>query len=170
MQVSVPPTSPQRRCLHQHPYHSRCVNLALSLSIYIHLHGKATAASGSSTLSCRRMLTDSGLLSYMICTRNFGNSKLHMEGLETATALQKSFLFFFFFGCAGMKLAMWTYISSSVDPKRNDFNSVRVNCLFPCLKKIREWLFLCIWSYDEGDLFAMPMAQETWCQVIIYYH
>src|SRR5258708_30778547 len=109
MQVSVPPTSPQHRCSHQRPYHSRRVNLALSLGIYIHLHGKATAASGSSTLSCRRMLTDSGLLSYMICTRNFGNSKLHMEGLETATALQKSFLFFFFFCWGAINLLFGSY-------------------------------------------------------------
>jgi hypothetical protein len=42
----------------------------------------------------------------------------------------------FSFGCAGTNLAMWMYISSSVVPKRNDFNLVRVYFSFPGLKKI----------------------------------
>src|SRR5712692_2973699 len=95
MKVSVPPTSPQHRCSHQRPYRSRRVNLALSLGIiHICLHGKAAAASGSSALTCRRILTDSALLSYTKCTRKFGSSKLHAEGLETAAVPLKSFHFF----------------------------------------------------------------------------
>jgi hypothetical protein len=64
---------------------------------------------------------------------------------------------------------MWMYISSSVVPESNGFNSVRVYCSFPGLKKIREWLFLCVRSYDEGGCSAAPMARGTRCQVIIYY-
>ncbi len=67
---------------------------------------------------------------------------------------------------------MWMYISSSVVPKRNDFidNSVRVYYSFPSLKKIREWLFLCARSYNEGGFSAAPMDRGTRCQVIIYYN
>ncbi len=89
-----PPTSPQHRCSYKRPYRSRRANLALSFGIHIRLHGKAAAASGSFALSCRKILTDSALLSYTIRTRKFRSSKLYAEGLEAAAALLKSIHFF----------------------------------------------------------------------------
>jgi hypothetical protein len=133
------------------------------------LNSKAAAASGSSALSCKRILTDSVLLSYTIRTRKFGGFKLHVRGLETAGALLKSF---HFFCCAGRKPTHVDvqYISCSVVPNGDHFNSLLVYCSSPGLKKIREWLFLRVRSYDQGGLSAEPMARGPRCQVIIYYN
>ncbi len=56
-----------------------------------------TTASGSSTLPCRRILRDSALLSYMICTRIFGSSKLQRGRSQDCRRAAK--VISFFLGC-----------------------------------------------------------------------
>jgi hypothetical protein len=64
--------------------------------------------------------------------------KLQTATLKISRRPQRCLSPFIFLSCTGTKLAMWMYISSSVVPEINDFNSVRVYCSFPGLKKIRD--------------------------------